>query len=213
MESLALSFSRANLSRSLASFWALVTSVILIFFMSLVKLSMSLAVLSATGRSGDVLAGVPERGDVLETVRVPLTLVVLGSLLGALGARGVGSFLTGALVFLTASGVPTVALALIDESGLMVNDVPGRVPVLTGAVGGADTGLKLSDTRVDAALRRRPGCLGCLEGAEGPPTVLRLFLGSSSDSSSMDRAALALRSLRAIRVGARSDLGGTVPGG
>jgi len=161
------SFSRARRSCSLAARWALVTNVILIFFISFAKLSISLVGFSVGDGSGETLTGVADSGEVL--AEAPLSVLVV-ILFGALGARMVASFFAGTRVFLTLMPLPLATRTLTDDSGLMVNDVLGLVLLRIGAERGAGgTASTLSDTIVDAALRRRPDCLGSLFPAGVPP--------------------------------------------
>jgi len=148
-------FSLANRSRSRASFCALVTTVIFIFFISPASLSTSSPDFTfdeAAAPAADIACdAAPFAG--------------AAAFFGALGARGTGSFLAGALVFFTFS-VPSLGPAtLIEVSGLFVASV-SELP-RTGTIrvaGGAESALS-EDITVDAALRRRAG-RGCFPDAE-----------------------------------------------
>ena len=96
--------------------------------------------------------------------------VVIGAFF-VLGTAFVASFLIGlaGLVFFTARGAPVVVLTLMDDPGLTFMELSEPEPF----VGPAERSLKsgVSDTMVDAALRRLPDCLG---GSRGPGTGVEL---------------------------------------
>lgn len=130
------SLSFARRSRSLASFCAIVTNVILTFFMSFVKPSIG----SCSCRGGEASGeGAAEDVFPAAVVEVP------GAFLGALTARGAGSFLAGARVFFTfrALSFPCTefaTLTLMDDSGRILREVSGRTELTFCGRDGTGTG-------------------------------------------------------------------------